>query len=188
MSIFAQHSYAQKTAAAEAAKNDTPQKAANTSVIGQYLSFSGLGMLEMQRMFRSLSPESRAAVMKFHIAFQLVKRPGLTAEQKALLLDGLSMLTADSYSDTDTAKQAAAEQTAILLDSRAKALFQGRERFEIFANLGPTKDDIFMLQKYEDLTPLNDLQRKEVFRESTAEEKRDLWRVHIALYLAGHLI
>ncbi len=71
ISILAQNNYAQKTVPVKQA-----EKAANTSVVGQYLSFSGLEMLEMQRMFRSLSPESRPAVMRFHIAFQLVKRPG----------------------------------------------------------------------------------------------------------------
>jgi hypothetical protein len=124
--------------------------------------------------------------MRFHIAFQLVKRPGLTADQKTLLFDGLSMITADSYSDTDTAKQAVAEAKAVSLAPRIQALFQGRERFEIFGNLGPTKDDVAILQKYEDLTPLNDLQRKAVFRKVNAAEKRDLWRVHTALYLARH--
>src|SRR5262245_28039696 len=111
----------------------------------------------------NLPSEEKAALMRFHLAFQAITRLDLTAEQKALIWESLSLIKADSYARTDAYAQAELAGFA----ERVQNLFPGRNRFEIFGNIGGTKDDVAMLQKYEDLTPLNDLQRKAVFRKST---------------------
>ena len=178
-SVLTASSYSQKSTAVN---SEASQKPAAAGIIQRYVDISALPMPEKQKFMRgNVSAEEKALLMRFHLAFQLVKRPDLTTEQKNLIDDSLSIIKIDTYGHPEDV-----QPEIITLAPRIKAAFPGREGFEIFGNIGGTKEDVAILQKYEDLTPLTSLQRKVVFREATAQEKLGLWRVHVAFYMANH--
>lgn len=43
-----------------------------------------------------------------------------------------------------------------------------------------------LLQRYKDISALSMSKRKDLFRRASADDKSGLWKVHLALYLAGH--
>jgi hypothetical protein len=177
ISILAQNNHAQKKAVTETVKP------AEKSVLQNYIDISSLPMLEKQRFMRSsVSAEEKAALMKFHLAFQFVARPDLTAEQKALIWESITIIKADTYSRTDEGVQ----QEIVALAPRIKALFPGKDGFEIFGNIGASQEDVKILQKYRDLISLPSMaERKVKFGELSLIGKSNVWKVQMAIHLAG---
>jgi hypothetical protein len=158
---------------------------AEKSLLERYIQISSLPQGAKGGAFREIPTAGQAAIFRFHIALQLMKNADFTYEQRGLLFDSISEITPDFYGDTNDTRKLS-QQKILLLGQKAQSLFSKRQVFEIMGNLGGSKVDAVMIQKYEDLTPLNDLQRKAVFRKVSAQEKRDLWRIHIAFFMAMH--
>lgn len=176
LSMLAENSYAQKVAV----KSDETQKSAKKSILQQYIDISSASTGEMRKIFGELSAVDKAEMFRLHLSLQLVKRQSLTAGQKEFILDALSQITPDLYADNN-AKREKTKQNVELLTLQAKALFAPKEVFEIFGNLG-SAEDLVRLKKYESLAPLTMASRRQVFREASAAEKEDFWKIHVVMY------
>lgn len=155
---------------------------ATDKVLQNYINISALSMDERRTFFNEkLSPEDRANIFKFHLAFQFVKRPNLTKEQKDLILETISMIKSDSYDEKKPQKRTEAQQEAKVLEMKIKQMFLRKEGYEIFASLGGTKEDAEILQKYLEVSTLPSLsERRDLFANSTPLEKSNYWRIHLA--------
>lgn len=148
-------------------------------VLQSYIDISSLPKDERKRFFGKLSLEEKANLFKLHLALQFIKRPNLTKEQKDLILEAISMITPDFY---DKEKLEKSRQYGTLLEQKAKVLFSKQEILEIFADLGGGTNEINLLQKYLDISALSVHERME--RRVSANDKSDLWRIHLAFHLA----
>lgn len=52
---------------------------------------------ERQKIFSEISNQEKANVYRVKIALEFIKRPNLTKEQKNLILDSISLLSAETY-------------------------------------------------------------------------------------------
>lgn len=118
----------------------------------------------------------RGAQWGVHLALQLVKRPKLNQEQARIILDAISVAAA---SDDLLAKGVNDDLQA--LRRRAIAAFPKHEVANLFANIGKAEQDA--LKMYYDISALPLKQRKASFRNASSNDKSDLWRTHLALFL-----
>jgi hypothetical protein len=126
----------------------------------------------------------KAKLFRFHLAFQFVKRSNLTKDQKDVILDGILTATPDSYDRTK--KESPNKAQLLNLEARTKSLFEGKEGFEIFANLGTEAGDIEILKKYQEITASpNRIERRQTFSFGTPLEKGNTMRTHLAVQMAG---
>lgn len=150
-----------------------------------YVKLSSLPVTQRPKAFSDLSAEHKAKLFKLHLAFQLVKRPSLTKEQKNVILEGLSIITTDSYNKEIPEKRAKYQQEANLLEQKAKAVFPGKEAFEIFASLGGNQEDIEILQKYLNLIAApTTAKTKKSFEQMASIDKSAVWKIQMTYYLA----
>jgi hypothetical protein len=105
---------------------------------------------------------------KVHVALQLVKRRELNDRQQRIFLDALS--------SSDFGALPA-------LRRRALAAFPKKEAAELFANITGAKADDDLLSLYSDLSALPLKERKAAFRNASSNDKTNLWRTHLALFL-----
>ena len=166
-----------------AENNQTKKAALETNVLERYIEISSLPLDKKKAVFVKITPVERSNVFKFHLALQFVNRPTLSQEQKNIILEGISALSADAY---DKSKDKTNIQIQIQsVEERAKILFSKNEFVEIFAKLGGDKDDVAILQKYRDLVSISSkAKRKQSFRESSAKDMSNLWKIQMAYYLA----
>lgn len=166
------------------AENNQTQKAdSETNVLERYIEISSLPLDKKKAVFVKITPVERSNVFKFHLALQFVNRPTLSQEQKNIILEGISALSADAY-DKSKDKTNIQIQTQSV-EERAKILFSKNEFIEIFAKLGGDKEDVAILQKYRDLVSISSkAKRKQSFRESSAKDMSNLWKIQMAYYLA----
>lgn len=154
-------------------------------VLHHYISISSLPMNERPAFFsEKLSPDDRAVIFKFHLAFQFVKRPNLSNEQKNLILEAISIITPDTYDEKKPQRQNEAQQHGNIIEQKAKVLFSIQEGFEIFASLSSDQSDIDKLKKYVSLEYFSIQDRKEVVSNATNQEKSGLWKTHFAVFMA----
>lgn len=165
-------------------KNQSQKADAKINVLQNYIKISSLPMDERRKFFNDLSAGDKANLFKLHLALQFVKRPNLTNEQKDLILQTIPTLSAESYEKTNSETIAKTRQEAMTLQQKSKVLFSKQEGFKIFANLGGGTAEIDLLQKYQDISTFSMPKRKDVFRNAIAKDKSNLWKVHLALYLA----
>ena len=104
---------------------------------------------------------------KVHVALQLVKRE-LNDRQQRIILDALS--------SSDFAALPALRRQAL-------AAFPKKEAADLFANIAGAKADDDLLSLYSDLSALPLKERKAAFRNSSSNDKSNLWRTHLALLL-----
>ncbi len=155
-----------------------------TDVLHQYSAISSLPMEQRQKFFRDLSNEDKAGIFRFHLAFQLTKRPLLSKQQKELIVEIIPNLTPESYDRTNPELTAKTHQAAQLLEQKAMTLFSRQEGSEIFATLGGSEQDVITLKQYESLEAYSLSDRKAIFRKASAEGKATLWKIHLTYFLA----
>jgi NAD kinase len=130
------------------AQNPTLQDINSDKVVLQnYLTISSLPVDQKSGIFANISNEDKANLFRFHLAFQILKRPWLNQLQKDFLLETISTVSPQSY-DQSPQIVALNQQNAQLLQQKILGLFQKQEEFDIFANLGGDSKDIEVLQKY----------------------------------------
>ena len=83
------------------------------------------------------------------------------------------------------ARKTTVEEPLQTLTQRALNAFPKNEAAEVFATVGGAAEGD-LLQKYKDISLLSMRKRKELFRQAPAKDRSDLWKVHMALYLAQH--
>lgn len=176
--IFSQTGYAQKTAAL---KTDEAQKQAKKSVLQNYLDISALPIGERGKAFSDLSVEDKASIFRFHLAFQLMKRPDLNNEQREMIIESIASISPDSYGKDIEITRAKAQN----IRAQSSYIFSKQEIFEIFASLGGSKEDIGRLQKYQDtIIPEYGTQRKRIFSQLSVQDKSDVMRTHMIVQMA----
>ncbi|HMS40428.1 MAG TPA: bacteriocin fulvocin C-related protein [Pyrinomonadaceae bacterium] len=165
----------------ESAQTEQPQiSVKQKDVLQSYIDISSLPKDKRKEFFSNLSAEEKANLFKTHLALQFVKRPNLTTEQKELILETISFATPNVYDKNNKEKS---RQNSDLLGQKAKNLFSKQEFFEIFADLSGETTDISLLRKYQDISNLSTIKRKEVLRGISAYDKSNLWKFHFASYL-----
>lgn len=181
-SLFTLNALAQESATA---RTRQPQKAnLENRVLQNYIDISSLSKDARKSFFGNLSSEEKAKLFKLHLVLQFVKRPNLTKDQKDLILESISTLTPDAYDKNNTEKLEKSRRDSELLGQKAKVFFSKQEFFEIFADLGGGTVEINLLRKYLDVSAQSLLERKEVIRKESAQDKSNLWRIHLVFHLA----
>lgn len=159
---------------------------AKNNVLQNYIEISSLPINERKSFFSSISATDKADIFKLHLALQFVKRPNLTDEQKELILETIPTLSSESYKKNNSQIVEKVQQEAMMLQQKARIVFSKQEGFEIFASLGGDTTDIDMLQSYQYISDFDMTARKYIFGKALAKDKSNLWKVHLALYLAKH--
>lgn len=154
-------------------------------VLQNYIALSALSMDKRRTYFsEKLSPEDKANIFKLHLAFQLVKRPNLSAEQKDLILESLPMITPDSYDAAKPQKRNDAQQQATIIASKIKASFSQQESSEIFASLGGNQEDSLILQRFQNMNNLKTrVEKYKVYDNFSPQSKSDFWKLQFAISL-----
>jgi hypothetical protein len=106
----------------------------------------------------------KSTQLRVHLALRLVRRPKLNEKQVRIILDAMSVV-----------------DDLQALRRRALATLSRDEVADLFANSGTAEQDI--LKRYYDLSALPLKQRKASFRNASSNDKGDLWRTHLALFL-----
>lgn len=156
-----------------------------SEAIANFIKVTSLPSGKRQRAFSDLLNEEKASVFKVQLALQFVKRPDLTKEQKDLILDAISKISADTYNKEKHELIAKNTKQAEELQQKALAIFPPNEAYAIFASLSGEKDDINFLKKYESFISLATMGgRRNFFSESSPFEKSELWKAQMVNYLA----
>jgi len=123
---------------------------------------------------------------KLHLALELVKHPELNKRQVRIILDAISFsspefFAASSYSPPRKTK---ADETLELLKRRAARAFPKGKIPAFFANMTIGKTEADILRMYFDISALPLKSRKASFRSASPNDKSNLWKTHLALFLA----
>lgn len=138
--------------------------------------------------FIEAAAKENSELFRTHLALYLARHPELNEPQKAIILEGMSLATPELIgmrSDNPDWKAKVQEPTK-QFESRVRAFFSKDEGARIFATLGNPKAQDDLLQKYSDIAALPMGKRKAAFRKASPQGKSNLWRTHLALYLAKH--
>jgi len=154
----------------------------------RYGDFSALPMEGRRVTFSNASSKDKSDLFRTHLALYLARHSKLSESQKQIILEGMALATPELYelrSDKATSK-GKVEEPLRQFEDRVRSVFSKEEGARIFAELGDpaTQDDL--LQKYRDISALPMQKRRLAFRQASAQDRADLWRTHLALYLAKH--
>lgn len=164
-------------------ENNQPQKAnVESDVLQNYINISSLSLNERRKAFTDLSAEGKAIFLKLHLALQLIKHSNFSKDQRELILEGIALITPDSYNRTKNKGEF--ELQAQSLKSRAESLFTSQEVTDIFERLGGDSQDAKIIQKYQNIIGLTSFpERKIAFRKMSPTDMSNLWKVQLAFYL-----
>ncbi len=110
-----------------------------------------------QKTFSDISNEEKANVYRVKLALEFTKRPNLSKEQKSLILDTISAISADTYNKKNPELAAKAEKQAEDLEQKAVSIFPPDEAFTIFVGLsGDKAADVAFFKKIRRKTHLAD--------------------------------
>lgn len=138
-----------------------------------------------QQAFSELSNEDKATLFKVKLALQFIKRPNLTRDQKGLILETISTISADTYDRTNPAKAAQSERQAKELENVALRLFPRNDVGEIFADMNGDKSfEINLLARYEDLLKQGMFMRKQIINRIPINERVNIWQTQLIFHLA----
>lgn len=162
--------------------NSPPIPERRVDVILTYIDLLSLPIGKTRKGFVDLSEVDRSDLFRFHLAFQLANRPNLSNAQQDLILESLSVASSDAYDKTkDKTNLRVQTQT---LEERIKIVFSKQEAIDIFANLKGTSEDLRLLKKYQDISNISTVDdRRDFFRNLSAADKSNLWRIHLAYSL-----
>lgn len=166
-----------------AGKKQSQKADVENSIVQNYIKTSSFPTDERRKFFSNLSAEDKANLFKLHLTLQLVKRPNLTKDQKDIILESISTIAPDTYDRTKDRTPTA--NFAQSIKARAGTVFSPQEVFEIFATLGGNREDIAMLQKYQDITvsPFR-VKRRQDFSKLSPQEKSNTMKTHLILQMA----
>jgi hypothetical protein len=102
-----------------------------------YSALKALSMAERKMMFRNAPPKGRSDLWKLHLALSLLKYPGLTPAQQQIILEGISLASAELFESG--IKEGLQTKTEIQLQAftnRVKQFFPKAEGAQIFGQLG----------------------------------------------------
>jgi len=158
-------------------------------ILQKFIDVSALPMPERIRWMQSLSPNDRSFLWRVHLALYVTQHPGLTKDQQNVVLDTLAFASLQLFTTAnpgDPAWRAKVHEPLDQLRRRGLQLFDKEEAGEIFAMVGPRQQEADALRKYLSLTELKRTDRKAAFANMSAQDKANLWHVHLALNMAQH--
>ena len=187
--------FAQKT---DSMKNEQPLKQCSgkkfvmpqSVVVGNEAFANFIKVMSMpggkrQKTFSDISNEEKANVYRVKLALEFTKRPNLSKEQKSLILDTISAISADTYNKENPELVAKAQKQVEEVEQKAVSIFPPDEAFKIFEGLsGDKAADVAFLRKYEEQLALPMNIRKKMIREASPAEKSDFWKAQMVYHLA----
>lgn len=158
---------------------------ADNNAFTTFIKVMSLPSGKRQKTFSEISNDEKASVFKVQMALQFLKRPNLTKEQKDLMLEALTKISADTYDKENSERATEAKKDADELQEKALAIFAPNEAYEIFGSLNGDKTaDIAFLRKYEQTISFPMRERKKIIRAAAPSEKSDFWKTQLIYHLA----
>ncbi len=194
-SLIATNIFAQKT---ETMEKEQPSKQCsgkkfvmpqslvmNNEAFANFIKVMSLPGGERQKTFSDISNEEKANVYRVKLALEFIKRPNLSKEQKSLILDAISVISADIYDKKNPSLATKAQKLVEEIEQKAVSIFPPNEAFNIFEGLnGDKAADVAFLRKYEEKLALPMDTRVQMIREASPAEKSDFWKAQLVYHLA----
>ncbi len=154
----------------------------------KYSDIASLSAEKRRAAFINASSKDKSDFFRTHLALYLARHSQLSENQTKTILDGISLATPELYELRPDSPGWEEKFQAPMMEfqNRILAAFPKGEAAILFATPGnqPPQDD--SLQKYRNLISLTMPLRKTGFRRASPNDKNELWRIHLALYLAHH--
>jgi hypothetical protein len=139
---------------------------------------------QRQRAFSDISNDEKANLYRVKLALEFAKRPNLSKEQKSLILESISAVSAETYNKENPESAVKAEKQAEDFERKAASIFPRSEVFSIFVGInGDKAADIAFLRKYEEKLALPMNIRRKTMREVSPAEKSDFWKAQLVYHL-----
>jgi hypothetical protein len=156
----------------------------NNELFADFIKVASLPMKERRESFSKQSNEQKANYVKTNLALQLIKRPDMTNDQKAFVLDSMSKVSADIYNKSDPEKVRQSRQSGEEMENRALGLFAYKDLGDFIDPMQTDKvTEVALLQKYEDLLMIGSKTRMKAAKEMPVNERINIWKVQLAYHL-----
>lgn len=159
--------------------------AVGNAAFADFIKIMSLPGGQRQKTFSELSNQEKANVYRVKLALEFKRHPDLSKEQKSLILEAISAISAETYNKDNPESAAKAEKQAEDFERRAASIFPPKEAFSIFEGISGDKSaDIAFLKKYEEKLALPMNVRGKTIREAAPAEKSDFWKAQMIYHLA----
>jgi hypothetical protein len=156
----------------------------NNEAFADFIKVASLPMKERRISFSKQSNEQKANYIKTNLALQVIKRPNMTSDQKAFVLDAMSTISADIYDKSDPEKAKQSEEQGLAMESRALGLFAYKDLGDFIEPMQTEKTvEVGLLQKYEELLKNGMRTRKKIIREMPINERVNIWKTQLVYHL-----
>jgi hypothetical protein len=156
----------------------------NNEAFANFIKVASLPMKQRRETFSKQSNEQKANYIKTNLALQFIKRPNMTSDQKALVLDMMSKVSADIYDKSDPEKAKQVEADFMAMVNRVLGLFPMKEAGDFIEPMQTDKIvEVALLQKYEDLLKNGNIARKSIAKEMPVNDRVNIWKVQMAYHL-----
>lgn len=162
-----------------------PSIAVGNEAVANFIKVMSLPGGERQKTFSDISNEDKANVYKVKLALEFIKRPNLSNEQKSLILNIISAITADTYDRENPELATKAQNRVEEIQQKAISIFPPNEVFGIFEGIsGDKAADLALLKNYEEKLALPMNVRRKTIREASPAEQSDFWKAQMVYHLA----
>lgn len=153
------------------------------ALLEKYTPISAVPIPDPRNNFKGSQPRDKSGLRNMHLTIQLVNHPELNKQQLQVILDAISLSTPEFFaaSHTTPANKAKADAALESLTRRALGAFTNDQAAQLFANVTDAEQDI--LKMYYDLSALSLRKRRAAFRNASPNDKSNLWKTHLALFL-----
>lgn len=154
-------------------------------VIQNYLTALSLPTNEGPKFFSQLPNDDKASLMRFHLAFQFLKRPWLNQSQIDFIFEVMSTISAESYDQSNPQAVALSRQNGQSLMQKSQVLFQKQEAVDIFANVSGNATDKIVLELFKNttLSPRKE-GRRQTFKRLSPIEMSLSMKIHLLRHMA----
>lgn len=144
-----------------------------------------LSFPDPRTFYRGSHAGDKSLLWKLHLALQLVKYRELDQRQVRVILDCISLSRPEFFTSVThgPTKKNKADDALASLKRRALGAFPSQQAAELFGSIAGAKDEADILKMYYDISALPLKKRRASFRNALADNKSDLWRTHLALFL-----
>jgi hypothetical protein len=151
----------------------------------KYLEIISTPLNERPKAFSNLSNTDRATVLRIHLASQFERRPGMSEQQKDVILETISSVAAENYNTDNPDREAKARILSQSFQARVANLFSRRDSYEIFSSLSGNPTELGFLQRYNAMLENEGFaSRKQRFIRGSEDERSGLMRAQMVYYLA----
>lgn len=148
------------------------------------LEFAAVAILDPRELPGDALASDESLLWKIHLALHLVKHPELNQQQVHIILDAISLSPQFLTTSKEiTVKKIKADEALELLKRRAVRAFPNSAASWQFGNrvVGKAEEDI--LKMYYDMSALPLKKRRAAFRYLSPNDRSDLWKTHLVLFL-----